>query len=343
VRRSFPVLVAVLGAAFLLSACGSGPGAPAAAKVNTTRILRSDLNDQLEVLSKNTKWLDSVASQFGAQTLSAPNGNVSSALSAAWLTALMNQAVVDQTFEVKDLKVSDQNRQDAQSAANQLFNTDQGQTFDTMPKWFRDDFVAGQARYEAVKATVPGNPPVTDTQLESVFANVRQQYCPSGNAVLHILSGSRAGADQVEAALASGQDFATLARRSEDSGTAQAGGFLTCTGSPNFSQLPEAFRQAIAQVPIGGFSQPIQSDAGWHVVKVTPFDLTNVRPFVAAVYASSQRPPMTRFINQQLRKANLWVDPRYGSLTRGTVQVRPPRAPRVRSEPPTTATTQPGS
>lgn len=340
-RRSFPVLVAVLGAAFLLSACGSGPGAPTAAKVNTTRILRSTLDDQLGALADNTKWLNSVASQFGAQTLAAPNGNVSTRLSAAWLTALMNQAVVDQAFDAKGLKVSDQNRQDAKAAADQLFNTDQGQTFDSMPKWFQDDFLAGQARYEAVKATVPDNPPVTDAELESLFANVQQQYCPSGNAVLHILSSSREGADRVEAELAAGQDFATLATQSEDSGTARAGGFLTCTGSQNFSQLPEAFRQAIAQVPVGGTSQPIQSDAGWHVVRIVPFDLTNVRPFVAAVFEASRRPPMTKFVNQQLRKANVWVDPRYGTLSRGTVQVQPPRAPRTRSEPPTTATTQP--
>jgi hypothetical protein len=343
VRRSFPVLVAVLGAAFLLSACGSGPGAPAAAKVNSTRILRSDLNDQLEVLSKNTKWLDSIASSFGKKTLAEPNGNVSTSLSAAWLTAMMNQAVVDQAFEQKNLKVTDANRASAKTAAEGLFNTDKGQTFNTMPKWFQDDFVAGQAKYEAVRAVVPDNPPATDAQIDNLFQRTHQQYCPSGNAVSHILASTRQGADQIEAALAAGQDFATLAKQSEDTGTRAAGGFLTCTGSPNFSQLPEAFRQAVLQVPLGTVSQPIQSDAGWHVVRITPFDLANIRPFYAALYAASLKPPMTQFINNQLLKAKLWIDPRYGTLKRGPVRVDPPIAPKTRSEPTTTTSVPPGS
>ncbi len=333
-------MVAVLGAAFLLSACGSGPGAPAAAKVNTDRILRSDLTDQLEVLSKNTKWLNSIASDFGVKSLTDANGNVSTKLSAAWLTAMINQSIVDQTFEKKNLKVTDENRATAQTAAKGLFNTDQGQTFSTMPKWFQDDFTVGQARYEAVRATVPENPPGTDAQIQALFDRTKAQYCQSGNAVSHILSTTREAADQIEAALAAGQDFATLAQRSTDDGTKNAGGFLTCTGNQNFTQLPEAFRAAVEQVPVGGVSQPIQSDAGWHVVKVTPFDLANLRVFYDFAYASSLKPPMTQFINNQLLKAKLWVDPRYGTLAKGPVQVRPPTEPKVRTEP---ATTTPGS
>jgi parvulin-like peptidyl-prolyl isomerase len=344
VRRSVPVLAAVLGAALLLSACG-GAASPTAAKVNTTRILRSDLNDQLEVLSNNTKWMAQVAEQFGKKTLAEPNGGVSTSLSAAWLTALMNQAIVDTEFEAKDLKVSDENKQAAKAAANQLFNTQQGQTFGSMPKWFRDDFLAGQERYEAVKEVVPDNPVATDAQIEEFFGRVAQQYCPSGNAISHILQSTREGAEQIEAALAAGQDFVTLARQSEDTATDTAGGFLTCTGSPNFQQLPEPFRQAVEAVPLGGISQPIQSDAGWHVVRVTPFDIPNVRAFIADLYRRSLQPPMTQFINNQLLKAKLWIDPRYGTLLKGPVRVQPPKAPRPRNNPPTTTSTSrpPGS
>jgi hypothetical protein len=345
VRRSFPVLVVVLVAsALLLSACGSGPAAPAAAKVNTTRILRSDLDDQLEVLSKNTTWLNQVAEQFGVKTLGAPNGNVTTTLSAAWLTALMNQAIVDQAFEAKDLKVTDENRTAAKTSAEQLFNTSKGSTFETMPKWFQDDFLAGQARYEAVSAVVPDNPPATEAQIEDLFGRAKPQYCPSGNAVFHIQTSTREQADQIEAALAAGQDFVGLARQSsEDDNTALSGGFLTCTGAPNFSQLPESFRQSILAVPVGGVSQPIQSDAGWHVIRVTPFDLANVRVFIADLWRRSLSPPMTQFINNQLLKAKLWVDPRYGTLGRGPVRVNPPVAPKVRNQPRDTASAGSGS
>jgi hypothetical protein len=96
-------------------------------------------------------------------------------------------------------------------------------------------------------------------------------------------------------------------------------------------------------VPVGGVSQPIQSDAGWHVVRVTPFDLTNVRQFIVDLYRRSLQPPMTQFINNQLLKAKLWVDPRYGTLGRGPVRVNPPAPPKVRNQPPTSSSGSTGS
>jgi hypothetical protein len=344
VRRSFPVLVAVLGAAFLLSACGSSPGSPAAAKVNSTRILRSDLNDQLDVLAQNPKWLKSVGDQFGTKTAGEPNGNVSAALAAAWLTALMNQAVVDQAFDAKHLKVSDANRQAAKRSAEQLFTTDQGSTFETMPKWFRDDFLSSQARYEAVSGTVPPNPAPKEKDLEALVQGAFAQYCQSGNAVAHILVGTQAEADQVEAQLAAGADFAALAKqRSTDEGSKSLGGFLGCTGSTNWSQLPADFRQAVAALPVGTATAPIRTAAGFHVVKVSPFDLANVRDFLTALYSSSLSPPMAQFVNIQLGKAKLWVDPRYGTIGRGTIRVNPPKPPTVRNDPRDTSSTRPSS
>jgi hypothetical protein len=344
VRRFLPVLVAVVGATFLLSACGTGDGSPAAAKVNATTIPRSELNDQLEVLSQNTKWMKQVAGQFGVKTLAEPNGGVSTRLAAAWLTALMNQAVVDQAFEEQNLKVTDANRQAAKQSAEQLFNTDSGQTFGTMPQWFQDDFLDSQSRYEAVSATAPPNPKPQLKDLEPLLEGASAQYCQSGNAVSHILVNTRAEADQIEAELAAGADFATLAKdRSVDTGTKELGGFLTCTESQNWTQLPEAFRQAAAAVAVGTVSAPIQTDLGFHVVKVTPFDLANMRPFLEALYTNSLEPPMTQFINNQLLKAKLWIDPRYGTLNKGPVRVDPPEAPKVRNQPRVTSTTRPGS
>jgi hypothetical protein len=344
VRRSSAVLVAVLAAALVLSACGSGPGAPAAAKVNTTRILRSDLNDQLEVLSNNTKWLKQVGDQFGTKTAAEPNGNVSAALAAAWLTALMNQAVVDQVFEAKDLKVTEANRTAAKTSAQQLFNTDQGSTFKTMPKWFRDEFLAGQARYEAVSEVAPPNPKPKDKDLAPLVQGAFAQYCQSGNAVFHILVPTRAAADQVEAELAAGQDFAAVAAaRSTDGSSKTLGGFVGCIGGTNWSQLPQDFRDAVAPLPSGTTSAPIQTAAGFHVVKVSPFDLANARAFLAALYSSSLSPPIANLINARLTKAKIWVDPRYGKIAIGPVRVNPPQPPRVRNDPRDTTAARSGS
>jgi hypothetical protein len=166
------------------------------------------------------------------------------------------------------------------------------------------------------------------------------QYCNSGNAVSHILVNTRAEADQIEAELAAGADFQTLAdTKSLDTGSKDLGGFLSCDGSANYPQLPEDFRQAAATVPLGTISAPIQTAAGFHVIKVSAFDLANVRKFLEALYTSSLEPPMTQFINNQLLKAKLWVDPRYGTLGKGPVRVNAPEAPKVRNRPPATSST----
>jgi parvulin-like peptidyl-prolyl isomerase len=334
----------VLGAAMLLAACSSGPGAPAAAKVNSTRILRSDLDDQLQVLADNTKWLKSVGPQLtgGSGSVSEPNGNVSTTLAAAWLTSLINQAVVDQAFDDKDLQVSEQNKSDARSAADQLFTTDDGNTFDSMPKWFRDQFLAAQGRYEAVKESLGDAAPASDEELQQALDSLKGTYCPSGDAVLNIQVASRQAAEQVVASLAAGQSFDDVHRANDTSQNRSSGGFVTCTGAQNYQQLPENIRQAVDALTVGGVSAPVQSSAGWHVFKRVPFDLANLRPLAELVRDQSTAPPMTKFINGKLRRANVWVDPRYGRLTAGNASVQPPRAPRTRSEPPTTATTQPG-
>lgn len=340
-RRSFPFLIVVLSAAVVLSACGGGAAGGAAAKVNSTTISQTEFTDQLAVLADNTKWLTALAPQFGDAPLTAANGNVSSTFAAAWLTALMNQAIVDQAFAKKDLEVTEANKKAALTAAKSLFSTEKGGTFETMPKWFRDEFVAGQGRYEAVKPTVPPNPKATEAQLDDILQRSKTTYCLSGDAVSHILVKTRAEADQIEAALAQGQDFATLARQSTDTGSRLQGGFLTCTGSPNWSQLPEAFRTAVEAQPVGTISAPIQTDLGFHVVKRSTYDLANLRAFAERTWDRSLRPPMTQFINNQLIKSKLWVDPRYGTVAQGPVRVQPPKAPEPKSKPPTSSTTAP--
>ena len=340
-RRSLPLLCAVLGATLLLSACGSGGSAgPAAAKVDSTTITRAELDDQLEVLASNTKWLKAIAPDFGDETMAAPNGNVKAPLAAAWLTALMNQAVVDRGFERRNLTVSDQNREDALTAAKGLFNTPEGSTWETLPKWFRDDFLAGQERYEAVRGTLPALEP-TEADLERTVESSKLQFCQAGDAVSHILVDSQAAADAIEAELARGVAFDDLVERSTDEGTRGRGGFLSCNGSPNWNQLPEDFRQAVAAVPVGGISAPIQTEFGFHVVRVTPYDLASLRPLFETLYQQSLQPPINQYVNNRLLDAKIWVDPRYGTLGRGPVRVNPPKAPTPRNEPPIPGSTAP--
>ena len=91
----------------------------------------------------------------------------------------------------------------------------------------------------------------TDAQLQQFFESTKAQFCPSGTVVAHILVKTKAEADAVEAALAQGADFATLAaQKSTDTGSATRGGLVACTDSQQFTQLAASFRAGADSVPL---------------------------------------------------------------------------------------------
>ncbi len=84
--------------------------------------------------------------------------------------------------------------------------------------------------------------------------------------VAHILAGDRATADDLARTLAAGGDFATLAKeQSEDTATRAQGGDL---GWLPHGIMPPTLDQAAFALTIGQVSAPVQSDMGWHLVRL---------------------------------------------------------------------------
>ena len=82
----------------------------------------------------------------------------------------------------------------------------------------------------------------------------------------HILSSTRAEAEEVIRALEGGADFASLARQRSRADDAERGGDLgKFFGGED--AVP-ALREGTFELPVGGFSQPIQTKDGFEVVKV---------------------------------------------------------------------------
>lgn len=122
----------------------------------------------------------------------------------------------------------------------------------------------------------------------------------------HILINVPADADEaaVEAARAKAQDLAAQARadgtdfaalaaaNSDDLGTKDLGGDL---GAISKGVFPEAFEQAVFALAEGAVSDPVRTDQGWHVVKLTSLVAGTVQPFeavreqLAAEYGDTER------------------------------------------------------
>jgi len=70
----------------------------------------------------------------------------------------------------------------------------------------------------------------------------------------------------LRAELDNGADFAELARQnSEDTGSAEEGGDLGFSAGDAF---PEEFEAALATLAPGEVSEPVQTDSGWHLIKL---------------------------------------------------------------------------
>lgn len=71
---------------------------------------------------------------------------------------------------------------------------------------------------------------------------------------------------EIQQKLAAGEDFAALAEEySEDFGTRAVGGDL---GVSDGTVFPRAFEQALAQLEVGEVSDPVRTDAGYHLIKL---------------------------------------------------------------------------
>lgn len=70
----------------------------------------------------------------------------------------------------------------------------------------------------------------------------------------------------IQARLDGGEDFATVAEEtSEDFGSSELGGDLGYSAGDIF---PEAFEAALAQLEVGGVSQPVETESGFHIIKL---------------------------------------------------------------------------
>ncbi|WP_397573939.1 SurA N-terminal domain-containing protein [Silanimonas sp.] len=96
-----------------------------------------------------------------------------------------------------------------------------------------------------------------------------------------------------EQARAESADFAALAAaNSEDLGTKDLGGDLGTIGKDVF---PKPFEEAVFALSEGGVSDPVRTDQGWHVIKLTQLVAGSQQPFeavrdqLAAEFGESER------------------------------------------------------
>jgi parvulin-like peptidyl-prolyl isomerase len=107
-----------------------------------------------------------------------------------------------------------------------------------------------------------------------------------------------AKAKDIRAKILAGADFATLAKaESDDTGSGAKGGDL---GTFKHGQMVAAFDQAAFSVPVGQVSEPVKSQFGYHIIKITS---RNARSFddAKAQIEKELKPKLAKEALEQLK------------------------------------------
>ena len=122
-----------------------------------------------------------------------------------------------------------------------------------------------------------GNP-VPDAELRKEYETIKTQIGDKEYKVAHVLVEKEDEAKQVIADLQKGQKFEDLAKqRSKDPGSKDRGGDLDWNAPANFVK---PFSDAMVKTEKGKFTpQPVQTQFGWHVIRVDDVRAAKVPSF----------------------------------------------------------------
>jgi hypothetical protein len=345
------VLTAATAVALVAAGCGSKGLASVvranAITVDGTSISRTDFEHDISALSSSSKLkaLDSQVATSGgsaADRLFDSKGKATRVLTTSWLNRIANQIVVDHEFKDLHLKISADNTKEGKSQFAQLFATSTA-TGDPIvaqfPKWFQDQEDAREGRLVAVTAVLDAKQTITQAQELAFYKQNVGSLCPSGISVSHILLKTLPEAQAVEAQLAAGQKFATVAKaKSIDTTSAKNGGSLGCFATGEFvAEFEKATLAAKLNVP----TAPVHSQFGYHVILTTKYVPPSFETLIPQIRQQllSQLNLVQKFVAAGLKKAKVHVDPLYGTWNTKTFVVVAPVVPAVRNSRNATTTT----
>jgi foldase protein PrsA len=330
--RFFVAGVAALVALTGMAGCKSAT--PYAAKVNGEVLSKSGLDNELNAIRGNKKYLDALK-QANVAVEGDGEGTFNSQFVARILTRRIYLELIHQEFVRRKLKLTDK---DLSTARDQLAaSIGDESVLDAFPKPY----------YNEIRRTTAEVFVLQNALADTSEANLRKYYNDhldqfESVCAAHILVETEAQADEVERSLARAKDkkatFADLAKtKSKDPGSGANGGDLGCA-SP--SGYVAEFKEAVRTQRLGVIGEPVKTQFGYHIIRVDsredakPF--AEVREQVETAITDSQQGPFNEFLTNASTKAKVEINPRYGSFDKSaeSPEVVPPKSPSATTTPP---------
>lgn len=330
----FPEQAVAAGATSETATSGSDSSATTASTVeirygDTATVDRSDFERELKALHDNEQLQ---AASGGSGLAGAGKNTLDPRLASGWLTFVIQDKLVAHEVDRRRLQVTPAHTEAAKAQLSTQFGSEEAVA--AFPGWFRDRLIERNSRAVALQAAL-GGVDLSEDSLRKYYDEHKADF--SLNCVSHILVRSKAEADSTLARLRGGEDFATVARAvSLDRGTVPKGGDLDC--SPKGAFVPE-FDQAASELEVGKLSDPVQTQYGFHILRVRERKETSFeesRDQIRTVLNAQSQTAYRQFLRQALSSVRVTVDKRYGTFeppAPGQVPVVvPPQPPQPRTQ-----------
>ncbi|MDQ4025492.1 MAG: peptidylprolyl isomerase [Actinomycetota bacterium] len=238
------------------------------------------------------------------------------------LTALILRAVLTPAAEERGIEVTDE--EIAQEIDRIKADFENESQFEEALKEQRltfaelEEIVQDQLLEEELQAAVVADAAPSEDELRAYYEANLQEFELTRSQ--HILVAKQGLAERLARRLEvapegkAGKLFAKLARKhSRDPSAAENGGDL---GFQPPGSFVEPFENAAAELAVGEVSDPVQTEFGWHVIRVRArrtATFEQARPRIEAQLAeASQDEAWSEFLRDLFEEADVKVNPRYG-------------------------------
>lgn len=249
----------------------------------------------------------------------------------SYLSQLIRRAVLTPEAKELGIEVTDEEVAEQLEALKAEFPSEgafeealreQGLTIDQLEELIHDRQLEEELRAEVTKDVGP-----SDEEIREHFEANIDRF--SETEAQHILVEERSLARDIARRLQNAPDnrvdalFAKLAEQhSTDPSNANDAGELGFFSPGEF--VPE-FEEGAAELEIGEVSDPVQSEFGWHVIRVTdrrPLELDDVADQISAeLGGTEEEEAWAAWLRAAYRDADVKVNPRFGEFNLATQQV----------------------
>jgi parvulin-like peptidyl-prolyl isomerase len=161
---------------------------------------------------------------------------------------------------------------------------------------------------------------VTDEQVKAAYQERIGEF--TDVEIAHILVQTEAEAKKI-AEQATPKNFASLAAKdSIDTGSGANGGSLGVLSEASYLQgYDPTFMEAAFALDVGGISEPVQTQFGWHVIYLKERQARPLADVADQIRQELSGQAFDQWMREQLSSADITVNPKYGKFDPATGQV----------------------